>query len=246
MVLAASILLPLYLYPTQGAWNWATDAIATYPSLSFTVIVNPSSGPGAANSYPESDYMQGITNLTKYGNVKLLGYVDTAYMAKTTASVDQEVETYKYWSTYTKGNIAVDGIFFDDAVSDWTSTSSDYMTEIANHAHALNLTVTLNPGTIADAKFFDIADNIVMIEDDYSAYSSGQGDSLQKINSACAPRSSVILYHFSGSADRQTSDVKSIVGSGASQIYITTVEYTSKSSLWTEFLAAVNDANHSK
>lgn len=93
MVLATSILLPLYLFPTQGAWNWVTNAISAYPSLPFTIIVNPNSGPGATNAYPETEYINGITNLTKHDNVKLLGYVDTRYMEKDTATVDQEVET---------------------------------------------------------------------------------------------------------------------------------------------------------
>ncbi|KAA8564773.1 hypothetical protein MFRU_008g03860 [Monilinia fructicola] len=242
MVLATSILLPLYLFPTQGAWNWVTNAISAYPSLPFTIIVNPNSGPGATNAYPETEYINGITNLTKHDNVKLLGYVDTRYMEKDTATVDQEVETYKYWSTYTKGDIAVDGIFFDDAVNEWTSTSSTYMTAIANHAHSLNLTVTFNPGTIADAQFFDIADKIVMIEDAYSSYSSGTGDSLKQISNGQGDKSSVILYQFSGSSAQQTSTVDSIVNSGVSEIYITTVEYTSQSSMWTQFVAAVNNA----
>ncbi|TGO33413.1 hypothetical protein BHYA_0247g00030 [Botrytis hyacinthi] len=242
MVLATSILLPLYLYPTKGAWTWATNEIAAYPSLAFTVIVNPESGPGVLHDYPEDEYISGLTNLTKYDNVKLLGYVDTQYMAKSTAEVDQEVETYKYWSTYTKGNIAVDGIFFDDAVNEWTSDSSIYMSTIAQNAHALNLTVTLNPGTIADSEFFTIADKVVMIEDDYSAYSSKKGNSLKKIASTKQEQSSVIIYDFSGSQSQQTNTVNSIVASGVAEVYITTVEYTSQSNMWTEFVAAVNSA----
>ncbi|KAI9642132.1 hypothetical protein NHQ30_008934 [Ciborinia camelliae] len=242
MVLATSILLPLYLYPSQGAWNWVTNAVAAYPHLPFTIIVNPSSGPGVINDYPDAGYITGISSLTKYDNVKLLGYVDTRYMAKSTADVDQEVETYKYWSTYTQSDIGIDGIFFDDAVNQWTSSSSTYMSSIAANAHALNFTVTFNPGTIADGQFFDIADKIVMIEDSYSTYSSGTGDSLKKISSIEGRKSSVILYDFSGSSDQQTSTINSIVDSGVSQIYITTVKYTSESSMWTDFVAAVNSA----
>ncbi|KAJ8060759.1 hypothetical protein OCU04_011063 [Sclerotinia nivalis] len=242
MVLATSILLPLYLYPTQGAWNWVTNAIAAYPSLPFTIIVNPNSGPGVVNEYPGAEYIAGITNLTKYDNVKLLGYVDTRYMAKSTENVDQEVETYKYWSTYTKSNIVVDGIFFDDAVNEWTSTSSSYMSSIAATAHAMNLTVTFNPGTKADSEFFTIADKIVMIEDSYSAYSSGRGDSLKAIATSQEEKSSVILYDFSGSVSQQTSIVNSIVESGVAEVYVTTVEYTSQSKMWMEFVEAVNSA----
>ncbi|KAM0139142.1 hypothetical protein ACHAO1_003013 [Botrytis cinerea] len=242
MVLATSILIPLYLYPTKGAWTWVTDAIATYPSLPFTIIVNPDSGPGVLHEYPEDEYISGITNLTKHDNVKLLGYVDTRFMDKSTSEVDQEVETYKYWSTYTKANIAIDGIFFDDAVNEWTSASSGYMTDIASNAHALNLTVTFNPGTIADSEFFTIADKVVMIEDDYSAFTSRKGGSLNKIADTQQGQSSVIIYDFSGSQSQQDNTVNSIVASGVSEVYITTVEYTSQSKMWTQFVDAVNSA----
>ncbi|KAK6603674.1 hypothetical protein H4I96_06442 [Botrytis cinerea] len=214
MVLATSILIPLYLYPTKGAWTWVTNAIATYPSLPFTIIVNPDSGPGVLHEYPEDEYI----------------------------SVDQEVETYKYWSTYTKANIAIDGIFFDDAVNEWTSASSGYMTDIASNAHALNLTVTFNPGTIADSEFFTIADKVVMIEDDYSAFTSRKGGSLNKIADTQQGQSSVIIYDFSGSQSQQDNTVNSIVASGVSEVYITTVEYTSQSKMWTQFVDAVNSA----
>lgn len=102
MVLATSILLPLYLYPTKGAWNWVTTAIAAYPSLPFTIIVNPNSGPGVVNAYPESEYIAGMLNLTKYDNVKLLGYVDTQYMSKSASAVEKEVETCEYKSRATQ------------------------------------------------------------------------------------------------------------------------------------------------
>ena len=95
MVLATAVLLPLYLYPTSGAWDWVTKGIETYPSLPFTVIVNPESGPGATHSYPESDYISAIASLSKYDNVKLIGYVTTAYMDKTQADVETEIETCK-------------------------------------------------------------------------------------------------------------------------------------------------------
>lgn len=116
------------------------------------------------------------------------------------------------------------------------------MTTIAENAHALNLTVTLNPGTIADSEFFTIADKVVMIEDDYSAYSSKKGNSLKKIASTQQEQSSVIIYDFSGSQSQQTNTVNSIVASGVAEVYITTVEYTSQSKMWTEFVAAVNSA----
>lgn len=43
------------------------------------------------------------------------------------------------------------------------------MSTIATSAHQANLTVTFNPGVIADPAFFALADNILMIEDTYDA-----------------------------------------------------------------------------
>ncbi|CAD6448900.1 3acf4fc6-76cb-4594-994c-cb4e11c490fa-CDS [Sclerotinia trifoliorum] len=257
MVLTTSILLPLYLYPTPGAWTWVTNAITSYPSLPFTIIINPSSGPGAIHQYPENGYISGIANLTQFDNVKLLGYVDTKYMGKSVEDVDKEVETYKYWSTYTSNNISlnIDGIFFDDAISTWTTQSSNYMSTIASNAHAMNLTVTFNPGTPASAEFFNIADTIIMIEDSYSMYTSssssslsssskGKGkDSIKTITSTKQQeKSSVILYDFDGSAEKQSEIVKEIVGAGIKEVYVTTGQYEVVSGLWMEFVEAVSRA----
>lgn len=98
MVLAASILLPLYIYPLPGAWNWVTTAIAAYPSIDFNIIVNPHSGPGPVNTFPDTHYIDGIASLNAFENVNLLGYVDTAYMHRTTQEVEAEVDTCMYLS----------------------------------------------------------------------------------------------------------------------------------------------------
>lgn len=95
MVSPAAILLPLYIYPLQGAWDFVTTAVAKYPDVPFNIIVNPNSGPGVTDDYPESDYIDAVASLNVYPNVNLLGYVDTAYMSKSTDKVATEVETCK-------------------------------------------------------------------------------------------------------------------------------------------------------
>jgi hypothetical protein len=79
MVAAAAILLPLYMWPIgpsgENTWQPVLDSAAAYPSLQFTVIVNPSSGPG---EWPNSDYAAAIAQLNALSNVQTIGYVDTA------------------------------------------------------------------------------------------------------------------------------------------------------------------------
>jgi hypothetical protein len=44
---ATDVLLPLYVYPSTGAWDAVYNAAAAYPDVTFRLIVDPDSGPGA-------------------------------------------------------------------------------------------------------------------------------------------------------------------------------------------------------
>ncbi|PQE22010.1 cell surface spherulin 4 protein [Rutstroemia sp. NJR-2017a BBW] len=245
MVSAAAILLPLYIYPLQGAWDFVTTAVAKYPDVPFNVIINPNSGPGVTNAYPASDFIDAIASLNVYPNVNLLGYVDTVYMSKTTDKVSTEVETYKYWSTYTQKDIHLDGIFFDDIIDTWTTTSSSYHTTIAHLAHSLNLTVTLNPGTTVPSQFYAIADNILALENDYSDFEAGNGGKVSALG-AQASKSSVMLNDFSGSEAQMKSLVQSWVGAGVAGVFITSGGYEAEGSVWDEFVEVVDEVNAGK
>src|SRR6266536_194297 len=58
----AHILLPLYIYPEPSAWDPLYASLAAYPNTTFSIIVNPGSGPGASQ-YPDSNYISCITKL---------------------------------------------------------------------------------------------------------------------------------------------------------------------------------------
>jgi hypothetical protein len=47
--------------------------IEANPTVDFTIIINPDSGPGP-NALPDGNYITGITALNKHPNVKLVGY----------------------------------------------------------------------------------------------------------------------------------------------------------------------------
>lgn len=61
---------------SAGAWANVYSNISANPTENFTIVVNPSSGPGSTQ-YPNSDYVAGIAQLNSYSNVQILGYVDT-------------------------------------------------------------------------------------------------------------------------------------------------------------------------
>ncbi|PQE15157.1 cell surface spherulin 4 protein [Rutstroemia sp. NJR-2017a BVV2] len=228
----------------DGAWDFVTTAVAKYPDVPFNIIVNPNSGPGVTNDYPASDFIDAIASLNVYPNVNLLGYVDTVYMSKSTDKVSTEVETYKYWSTYTEKDIHLDGIFFDDIIDTWTTTSSNYHTTIATLAHSLNLTVTLNPGTTVPSQFYALADNILALENDYEDFTAGKGGKVSAIGAEMS-KSSVMLNDFSGTEAQMKSLVQSWVQAGVAGVFITSGGYEAEGSVWNEFVEVVDEVNGS-
>ncbi|RAL58127.1 hypothetical protein DID88_002368 [Monilinia fructigena] len=238
MVLLTSILLPLYMYPKPGDWNWVTKAITAYPSVNFDIIINPHSGPGPINTFPDPNYLTAIAAFNAFDNTNLLGYVDTDYMHRETRDVVAEVDTYDNWATHTPENIHITGIFFDDCVSNWNTTTSASMSSIATQTHARNLSVALNPGVIADPAFFNIADRVLMVENRYDATKALASVGVVPANEHA--KSSVMFYGFSGTVVEQEGLVKEIVGAGIGSLYVTTVDYVSESALWMQFVAAVD------
>lgn len=51
---ATSVLLPLYVYPSNGGWDPVYTAVSANPSGEFLIVVYTDSGPGAG-TYPNSD-----------------------------------------------------------------------------------------------------------------------------------------------------------------------------------------------
>lgn len=98
------------------------------PTLNFTVIVNPSSGPGSS-SLPDENYYPAIKKLNSYDNVQTVGYVRTGYATRNITEVIDDVMTYAGWSS-NSSDIAMSGIFFDEAVHEYDAAAVDYMRTI--------------------------------------------------------------------------------------------------------------------
>ncbi|KAL2839042.1 Spherulation-specific family 4 [Aspergillus pseudodeflectus] len=98
-VAATGVILPLYTWPSEGAWDPVYDALAAYPEVDFYVIVNPSSGPGDS-SPPASEYITGVTTLNSYANAHTVGYVRTNWADRDINDVKQDIDVYSQWATY--------------------------------------------------------------------------------------------------------------------------------------------------
>lgn len=106
------VLLPLYIYPDNYAWQNVLNNITSQPGLNFSVVVNPASGPGPANSFPDANYISNISALNQYSNVQVLGYVDTDFANQNGRApftkVKQDITTYHNWATYLNSHPGMD------------------------------------------------------------------------------------------------------------------------------------------
>lgn len=207
--ISLTILLPLYLYPgnSASAWNNVTAAIAAYPKVQWQIIVNPNSGPGTTG-YPNQDYIAGITKLNSYKNVQTLGYVDTDYTRRTYSAVTSDISVYAHWSSYTKSNISIAGIFFDDVNNTAATAVYTYMHNASAYAYATvpsDITpVVFNPGSLAPTQLFSYCDLMVEFENSFANYKNDT--TIATIPNAYRDQSAIIIYNTP-----TTANIKSLV-----------------------------------
>lgn len=105
----------------------------------------------------------------------VLGYIPTEYGTRSASDVESDISTYSGWSAYTAKNIAVAGIFFDEAPRTDDTSLISYMTGVADNARSQDLDfIVFNPGTKLEEGavngYFDAADLIVEFENSYDAW----------------------------------------------------------------------------
>lgn len=146
--LPINIIVPIYTHPNPGAWDKlfascvppetrrttckleSTDLrrIIKYPDTNFTVIVNPTSGPGTP-PFPAAQYIEAITRLKIYDNVRTVGYINTKGGKRDIGTVNHEVGTYSGWSG--RPDLALNGIFFDQTPSTGSIETNSYLNNIS-------------------------------------------------------------------------------------------------------------------
>lgn len=148
-----SILLPLYVYPNNGAWEPLYAAAKAYPKTDFTVVVNPCSGP-CRGSLPETVYQLEIPKLRTFPNIRTLGYVATNYTNRPIDEVIIDINTYASWSgTSNNTHMSVDGIFFDETPALYVAEKYEYLKNLSqkvkNEPKFKDRLVVHNPGNIS-------------------------------------------------------------------------------------------------
>ncbi len=152
------ILIPLYIYPKDGAWQELIDIKNSNPNISITAIVNPNNGHFDSE---DSNYTKAIREL-RDANIKVVGYVSTQYGER---DIDEVIADIDAWSRIYKSS-GVSGIFFDETSIDIAYL--DYYTNLTNQARGRNLDFTiLNAGMTTDQRYIDsnIANIVVTYED---------------------------------------------------------------------------------
>lgn len=121
-----SILIPLYIYPVEGAWNPLYEVIEKHPSNEFIVVINPASGPGSSN-LPDSNWIREIKRLNSFDNVRSIGYIAIGYAKRDPDAVKNEIECYEKWAD---GGLNIQGIFVDETPSFANDYTANYVQEI--------------------------------------------------------------------------------------------------------------------
>ncbi|KJZ79797.1 hypothetical protein HIM_00511 [Hirsutella minnesotensis 3608] len=98
------VLVPLYIYPSESAWEPLLDAARRYRDVLFVAVINPNSGPGEGH-LPDGSY--------------------TAALARLAGE-----PAYRGW--WHRGGLRVGGVFFDETPSD--AAAVPYMTRLAAYA----------------------------------------------------------------------------------------------------------------
>lgn len=146
------IIIPLYIAP-GAAWNAVIAEHEAYPSVPMIVIINPDSGPGTYSS----TYNTYINSMRAAG-ITVIGYVYTDYGARSSATVETDIASYKSYYT-------LDGIFFDQMAN--TAGEASYYTTlqayVVSESFANSITVG-NPGTSIPSALEGIFTNVVIDE----------------------------------------------------------------------------------
>ncbi|KAM0719794.1 hypothetical protein Q7P37_003928 [Cladosporium fusiforme] len=240
--LASSVILPLYIYPLDDAWQPLYNALNATSDLNYTIVVNPDSGPGDS-SLPNDDYFPAIQKLNTFPNVRTVGYVRTGYGNRTLSDVLQDISTYSGWSNSSQG-IEMHGIFFDEAPHEYSADHAQYMKE-ANDAvrDAVgirgNKTIIHNPGVVPDTGLeLDTTDITVVFEQSFEEYRSLE-DSLTSLSGDRSEYS--FMVHSVPSKTNLQKFVDSL-SHHAEYLFVTTADanyYNNFSASWEDFTKAM-------
>lgn len=151
----ATLLFPLYIYPSNQGASWApiVSAVKTNPLAKTIMVVNPGNGPGKS---VDPNYSAAIETLSSAG-IPMAGYVFTKYGAR---PLDSVVDDLSVWSKlYPK----VSAIFVDNMAN--KPGLENYYTRLTGSAKSLGYRMVMgNPGSPIPTSYFGTVDSAVIYE----------------------------------------------------------------------------------
>lgn len=150
------LLVPLYVHPSVDPAAW--EAPVREPGGLYGVVLNTADGPGP---HPDPVFTEAAARLRRAG-VPLLGYVDTAYGARSARAVLRDVHRHRRWYT-------ADGVFLDRVASD-AALLPRYRRTVRAARLLGATTAVLNSGTHPDPGYARLADVLVTFEGRWEDY----------------------------------------------------------------------------
>ncbi|KAM0756400.1 hypothetical protein T439DRAFT_376599 [Meredithblackwellia eburnea MCA 4105] len=241
-VKATGVIIPLYS-SSSTCWPELQTGVKANPSVPFTVIINPSSGPLSDVSEPVLACIPTLRSVLN-SESKIVGYVSTQYGNRDQSAVTAGIQEYQSWSSLTVSGTAIpiDGVFLDEC-SDSESTLSIYTaySKTINSAFSDGI-VVLNPGTTVPASFFDIASIIVTFEDAYSNWKTISASSDKPLS-----KQAIIIHSIPIGTDEGAilSSIGSSLNSAFFSNYVPGVKdpYQNFAPDWTTFVADLASLN---
>ena len=97
-----------------------------YPTVAFVVVIHPTLDSGNGTVPVDPAYQNALPNLTSRSNVVTVGHVDTNFALRNINDVLMDVNLYGSL----KGNLEIQGIFFDHTPTAFTNNSLNYLNQI--------------------------------------------------------------------------------------------------------------------
>ncbi|KAF2401639.1 cell surface spherulin 4-like protein [Trichodelitschia bisporula] len=174
----SGVLIPLYIYPVRGAWDPLYAVIQSHPSLDFTIVINPASGPGAA-PLPDANYTREIPRLNSYSNVRTVGYVAIDYGRRSIDAAYSDIAQYATWSQKNP-KLAMQGIFLDESPQLADDHNTTFLADVKSRIRSTNglasgsIGMFMNPGSIPESRILGTTDRTVVFEEQYQTYINRQ------------------------------------------------------------------------
>jgi hypothetical protein len=172
--------------------------------------------------------------------------VPASWANRDKTAVVEDISAYAAWNNCSTANIAVQGIFFDEALSLPSATTLSNVETISTYAKtALGLGgghMTFNPGVVVDPLFYNMTDTVIVFENSLGGFNTTFPSTMSR---DLLENSTVLVHNFTGKDAMQADPINNTTDAIVGGLLITTSDgYTDMSSLWLQFCGELADKNN--